>query len=233
MDRTRRAEAALGQCDVVVGYARYLDAIADLTAGKELIRSGMREEVSRVRAALQQAAAGRTVGLVSSGDPGIYGMAGLALELAHAMRLDLPVEIVPGMTAASAAAAALGAPLMTDFAVISLSDLLVARAQIVKRLAAAARAGLVTVLYNPRSRARTELLRQAIGIFRRCRPDRTPVGIVGNAGEAGQRVALTDLAHFDETAVDMRTIVVIGNAQTRKLAGRMVTRRGYDVADKA
>lgn len=229
LDRTRRAERALKASDTVVGYARYVDAVADLTAGKDVIRSGMRQEVERVRQALELAAEGRAVALVSSGDPGIYGMAGLALELAGAMDLDVSIEIVPGLTAASAAAAALGAPLMTDFAVISLSDLLVPWARIRARLDAVAKAGLVTVLYNPRSHKRTKPFRSALAIFRRHRPAHTAVGLVANASEDGQRVTLTDLKHVDESAVDMRTLVVIGNRDTRAIGGKMVTRRGYEV----
>jgi precorrin-3B C17-methyltransferase len=213
----------------VVGYARYVDSVADLTAGREIRRSGMRQEVERVREALQVAAAGRRVALVSSGDPGIYGMAGLALELAREEWPGVEIEIVPGVTAASAAAAALGAPLMTDFAVISLSDLLVSIGQIRTRLEAVAQAGLVTVLYNPRSRTRTEPFRLALEIFRRHRPSGTPVGLVSDASEPEQRIVLTELARVKEEDVDMRTVVVIGNDQTLRLGERLVTRRGYEV----
>ena len=142
---------AIGQSDVVVGYRRYLELIADLTAGKEVISSGMTEEVQRCRLALKRAAEGRTVALVSSGDAGIYGMAGLAMELAEAEKLAVAIEVIPGVTAASAAAAALGAPLMLDFAAVSLSDLLVPWETIRRRLEAVAAADLVTALYNPRS----------------------------------------------------------------------------------
>mgnify|MGYP001594786324 CR=1 FL=1 len=228
-DRTHRAERAIADSNVVVGYGRYIDAIADLTAGKEVVRSAMRQEIERVREALRLASDGRIVALVSSGDPGIYGMAGLALELAKEMNMNLPVVIIPGVTAASAAAAALGAPLMTDFAVVSLSDLLVPRQQIVKRLEALAQAGFVTVLYNPRSRTRTALLTEALAIFRRHRPVETPVGIVSDASDEKQSVTLTDLAHVDEAGVDMRTIIVIGNKDTLEINRRMVTRRGYEV----
>jgi precorrin-3B C17-methyltransferase len=229
LDRTRRAEQVIAASDLVVGYSRYVDAIADLTAGKEVIRSGMRQEVGRVREALRLAATGRAVALVSSGDPGIYGMAGLALELAKEMNIGIPVDIIPGVTAASAAAAALGAPLMTDFAVVSLSDLLVPRAQILTRLEALAPAGIVTVLYNPRSNTRTALFGETLAVFRRHRPGQTPVGIVVDASDEQQRVILTDLGHVDESVVDMRTIVVIGNKDTLRLDQRMVTRRGYEV----
>lgn len=229
LDRTHRAERAIAESNVVVGYGRYVDAISDLTAGKELIRSGMRQEIERVREALRLASSGRTVALVSSGDPGIYGMAGLALELAKAMNTDIPIDIIPGVTAASAAAASLGAPLMTDFAVVSLSDLLVSRQQILKRLEALAQAGFVTVLYNPRSSSRTSLFSEALAIFRRHQSGELAVGIVSDASDEQQSVTLTDLAHVDEARVDMRTIVVIGNSDTLTIDRRMVTRRGYEV----
>lgn len=229
LDRTRRAELAIAESDTVIGYARYVDAVADLTAGKQVVRSGMREEVRRVRDALQLAATGRTVALVSSGDPGIYGMAGLALELAGAAKADVAVEIVPGLTAASSAAAAVGAPLMTDFAVISLSDLLVPTRRIVRRLNAVAKAGMVAALYNPRSRSRTALFSRALAIFRKHRPGTTPVGIVADASREAQTVKLTDLEHVDESEVDMRTLVIVGNADTLLIGGRMITRRGYEV----
>jgi precorrin-3B C17-methyltransferase len=189
----------------------------------------MTQEVERCRQALRQAAAGRTVALVSSGDPGIYGMAGLALELAHAERLRVPIEIIPGITAASAAAAALGAPLMLDFAVLSLSDLLVPWETIRRRLEALAAADLVLVFYNPKSRRRVRPFQQAVAILRAARPAATPVGIVTSASQPGQSVVITDLQHLARHKVDMHSVVVIGNSATRVLDGRLVTERGYGV----
>jgi precorrin-3B C17-methyltransferase len=214
---------------VVVGYTRYLEAISDLTEGKELVSSGMTQEVERCRCALQRAAAGDVVTLVSSGDPGIYGMAGLALELAAAEQIHVAIEIVPGVTAASAAAAVLGAPLMLDFAAISLSDLLVPWETILRRLQAVAAADLVVALYNPRSKKRVRHLEQATAIFRAVRPDQTPVGIVTAAGQQDMQVVTTDLARLLEQDVDMRSVVIVGNSTTRWIDGRMVTARGYDV----
>jgi precorrin-3B C17-methyltransferase len=189
----------------------------------------MRQEVQRVRAALQQAAAGRAVALVSSGDAGIYGMAGLAIEMAEAEGFDVAIEVVPGMTAASAAAAALGAPLMLDFAVISLSDLLVDWDTIRRRLQAAAEGDFVTALYNPRSSQRTRQLDEAVAIFRSARPGATPVGVVTAAGDAGQSRVLTDLEHVLEQQIGMRSIVIIGNSATRIAGGWMITSRGYQL----
>ncbi len=225
--RTFRAVEAIGESHVVIGHTPYLNAIADLTEGKRRIASGMTHEVERCRKALELAAAGEVVSLVSSGDPGVYGMAGLALELAESLRLDVPVEIVPGVTAATAAAAALGAPLMLDFAAISLSDLLVSWEVIRRRLEAVAAADLVTALYNPRSRRRVRQLEEAIRIFQAVRPGHTPVGFVTAAGQSGQSVVVTDLDHAIEAYADMRTIVIIGNSTTRRIGRWIVTARGY------
>jgi precorrin-3B C17-methyltransferase len=214
---------------VVVGYQRYLELIADLTAGKELIASGMTHEVQRCRKALRRAAEGAAVALISSGDAGIYGMAGLAIELRRAEGLEVPIEIIPGVTAASAAAAALGAPLMLDFAVISLSDLLIDWETIRRRLEAVAAADLVIALYNPRSTRRVRQLEEAVAIFRAARPDHTPAGVVTDAGQAGQSLRVTDLEHLLQEEIGMRSIVIIGNSTTQLLDGWMVTRRGYPV----
>jgi len=222
-----RAIEAIAESGTVVGYTPYLEAIADLTGGKELVASGMTHEVERCRQALRRAAAGEVVALISSGDAGIYGMAGLALELAEAEGLHVPVEIIPGVTAASAAAAALGAPLMLDFAVISLSDLLVSWEVIRRRLEAVAAADLVVALYNPRSKKRVRQLAEAVEVFRATRSGQTPVGIVTSAGQDEQSLVVTDLDHLLQQDVDMRTVVIIGNSSTRRIDRWMVTARGY------
>ena len=187
----------------------------------------MTHEVERCREALQRAAAGEVVALISSGDAGIYGMAGLAFELADAENVHVPMEIIPGVTAASAAAATLGAPLMLDFAVISLSDLLVSWEVIRRRLEAVAAADLVTVLYNPRSRKRVRQLQETVEVFRSARSGQTVVGIVTAAGQDDQSLVITDLDHLLEQDVDMRTVVIIGNSITRRIDRWMVTARGY------
>lgn len=228
-DRTRRAEAAIASCRVVVGYKRYLDLIEDLTAGKELISSGMTKERERCRAALQRAAQGATVALVSSGDSGIYGMAGLALEMAASETPHVSIEIVPGVTAATATAAALGAPLMLDFACVSLSDLLVPWADIRQRLEAVASADLVTALYNPRSKKRTRQLEEAASIFLKYRPGSTPVGVGTAVGTEDERIVLSDLDTFLNLEITMRSIVVIGNRSSKIVDGFFITPRGYNV----
>jgi precorrin-3B C17-methyltransferase len=226
--RTFRAAEAVAESRVVVGYAPYLETIADLTEGKKLISSGMTQEIERCRQALQHAAAGDVVALISSGDAGIYGMAGLALELAAAENLSVPIEIIPGVTAANAAAAALGAPLMLDFATISLSDLLVPWETIRRRLEAVAGADLVVALYNPRSKRRIRHLEEAIEIFRVTRPGGTPVGVATATGQEDQALTITDLDHLLQQDVGMRSLVIIGNSTTRLIDGRMVTPRGYE-----
>ncbi|MDA8124629.1 MAG: precorrin-3B C(17)-methyltransferase [Deltaproteobacteria bacterium] len=228
-ERTRRAEEAIRQSQVVAGYTRYLELIGDLTEGKERIATGMTREEERCRMALDKAQAGLTVALVSSGDPGIYGMAGLVLEIAAAAGLDVPIEIIPGVSAAGALAARLGAPLMCDYATLSLSDLLVPWETIRGRLAAVAAADLVCALYNPRSQKRTRQLTEAAAIFRRHRPGTTPVGIGTAVGTKEESILLSDLDHFLALPIAMRSVVIIGNSTTKRIAERIVTPRGYGV----
>jgi len=233
LDRTHRAEQAIAASQVVAGYARYLEQISDLTAGKELISSGMTQEAVRCARALERAAAGATVALVSSGDAGVYGMAGLALEMAAEAGQEIRIEIVPGVSAANAAAACLGAPLMLDFAVISLSDLLVPWPVIRRRLEAVAGADLVAALYNPRSKKRTRQLEGAAAIFSAHRPASTPVGIVTAAGSEEERTVLTTLERFLEHEIGMRSVVIIGNRSSKALRGWFVTPRGYKVVTRS
>ena len=214
---------------MVAGYRLYLDLVRDLTQGKERIASGMRQEKERCEAALLRARDGAVVSLLSSGDAGIYGMAGLALELAQARGIAVPMEVVPGVSAAQAAAAKLGAPLSLDYACISLSDLLVPWETIRTRLTAVAAADLVVALYNPRSTRRVAQLQEAVEIFLRHRPGKTPVGIGRALGSPEERVWLSDLDHVLEQAVDMRTVVIVGNRTSRVVGSWFVTPRGYEL----
>jgi len=227
LDRTHRAEAALREADLVAGYDLYLSHIADLLPGKETLATGMTAEVERCRAALEAAARGRRVALVSSGDAGIYGMAGLALEMAAKEGFSVPIEVVPGVSAASAAAAAFGAPLMLDWACLSLSDLLVEWSVIRARLEAVAAADLVVALYNPRSRRRIHQLEEAAEILLRHRPGSTPVGIATALGAPDQRVVLSTLERLCGEDVGMRSVVIVGNRSSRVEGGRFITPRGY------
>jgi precorrin-3B C17-methyltransferase len=225
---TPRACEILARCEVIVGYSGYLALIADLTAGKDTYALPLGEEVGRARLALDQARRGRTVGVVSSGDPGIYGMAGVVLELLEGLpEADRPeVLVVPGLSAVNAAAALLGAPLGHDFAVISLSDLLTPWELIEKRLSAAAAADFVVVLLNPKSRQRTWQLGRACDLILCQRAGETPVGIVRNAYRPEQAVEVTTLGQLPAAAVDMFTTVIVGNSQTRCFQSRLVTPRG-------
>ena len=227
LDRTKRAELAIGQSSVIVGYTPYLELIQDLTEGKELLGTGMTQEVDRCREALVRAQGGSIVALVSSGDPGIYGMAGLAIELASADGFNVPIEIVPGVSAANAAAARFGAPLMCDFATLSLSDLLVPWETIRKRLEAVAEADLVVAIYNPKSKKRIAQLEQAAAIFLTHRPGNTPVGVATAVGSLDERIELSDLERFMELEINMRSIVVIGNRSSKRIGDWFIAPRGY------
>ena len=223
--RVPRAEAELRRASVVVGLDQYVEQVRHLLRpGTEVRASGLGDEEQRAADAVALAAKGRAVALIGSGDAGVYAMASPALQQAGA---DIEVVGVPGVTAALAAAALLGAPLGHDHVLISLSDLHTPWPMIEKRIAAAAEADLVTCFYNPRSRDRHWQLGAALGAFRAHRPPTTPVGAVRQAGRPGQRVWTAPLADFDPAEVDMLTTVVVGSSATRMVAGRMVTPRGY------
>ena len=225
---TPAARLAIEQAEVIAGYKTYLELIPDLIAEKELLSSGMRQEVERCRLALERAEAGDKVALICSGDAGVYGMAGLILELLDGRELE--VEMVPGVSAVQAAASRLGAPLMHDFSVISLSDLLTPWPLIRQRLNAAAGADFVIALYNPKSRGRTTQIGEAREILLRYRSTTTPVGIVRNACREGEEVTVTTLAEMLACEIDMFSLVIIGNSSTYvDSVGRMVTPRGYQV----
>ncbi|MEV6815473.1 precorrin-3B C(17)-methyltransferase [Micromonospora sp. NPDC051296] len=223
--RTPRASAELRRASVVVGLDQYVEQVRGLLRpGTRVLASGLGAEEERARAAVAEAAAGRAVALVGSGDAGVYAMASPALEYADE-RID--VVGVPGVTAALAAAALLGAPLGHDHVYLSLSDLHTPWEVIAGRVRAAAEADLVTLLYNPRSRARQWQLPAALELFAAHRPARTPVGVVRNASRPGERVQLATLATLDAAVVDMYSVVVVGSSHSRIVAGRMVTPRGY------
>ncbi|MBS3776699.1 MAG: precorrin-3B C(17)-methyltransferase [Bacteroidales bacterium] len=223
------AMEAMERSDVVVGYKTYVDLVRPLVPNKEFISSGMMKEVERCREVFKQAKRGKTVSLISSGDPGIYGMAGIMLELAANDQTDIPVEIVAGVSAASSAASLLGAPLMNDFVVVSLSNLLTPWEVIVKRLHAAAMGDFVISVYNPRSKKRVQHLNMAVDILLEYQKPETPVGVVKNAMREQQEVMITDLAHLKEQHIDMFTTLIIGNSQTKVIKGKMVTIRGYKI----
>ena len=224
---TPAAEKALQAADVVIGYRTYLDLIAGLLPGKEVITSSMMQEVERCAKAFELAAAGRRVVMVSGGDPGIYAMAGLIYEIAVERDSTIPIEVIPGLAAVNSCAARLGAPLMHDFATISLSDLLTPWEVIEKRLHAAASADFVIALYNPRSKKRTEHIKKAREIIMHYRDGKTPVGIVSAAMREDEVITLTDLATMLEADINMQSTVIIGNSTTFSWRGQMITPRGY------
>jgi precorrin-3B C17-methyltransferase len=224
------AREALLRAQAIVGYKGYIELVEpEILAGRRVLSTGMTGEVERCNAAIDLALEGVETVVVSSGDAGVYAMAGLVLELLEARGLldALELDVVPGIPALCAAAALLGAPLMHDFAVISLSDLLTPWAVIEKRLAAAAGADFVVVLYNPRSGRRKDQLPKALAVLAAHRPGGTPVGLVKRAYRPGQEVIATTLDGLDPESVDMQSILVVGNAATRMAGGRMLTPRGY------
>lgn len=213
-----------------MGYSTYINLIeSELLEGKKTISTGMRGEISRCRMAIEEALAGLNTAVVSGGDAGIYGMAGLVLELlAEQGLLDkIPVEVIPGVPALSAAAALLGAPLMHDFAVISLSDLMTPWDMIEARVEAVAKTDFVLVIYNPRSEKRQWQLRKVRDLLLKHRAGDTPVGIVRNASREGESLQITTLSRLDERGVDMLSILLVGNSRTKVFGKKMVTPRGY------
>ena len=223
---TIRARKVLEHCPVIIGYTVYIDLIRDQFPDKQYLSTPMRREADRCRMAFEEAEKGQDVAMVCSGDAGVYGMAGLICEIGK----DYPrveIEIVPGITAASGGAAILGAPLMHDFAVISLSDLLTPWETIEKRLRAAAEADFVICLYNPSSRKRSDYLEKACGMILESRDPKTVCGIARNIGRDGESCRILTLEQLKDTKVDMFSTVFIGNSKTMELNGRMVTPRGY------
>ncbi len=218
---------ALHAADIVIGYKTYIKLVEDMLDGKEVIKTGMRKEVERCELAIEKASTGLRVALISSGDAGVYGMAGLVLELAKDHPSPPRVHVIPGITAANAAAASLGAPLMHDFAVISLSDLMTDFSLIEKRLDCAACADFVIALYNPKSSGRSWQLDKAREIFLKYQKPETPVGIVRKAKRDDENITLTTLQEMMQHEVDMLTIVIVGNSQTYIHEGKMITPRGY------
>lgn len=228
---TEEAKQILSSCDVIIGYTVYVDLVRkEFQDGefqkKEFITTPMKQEVERCRIAFERAESGKAVAMVCSGDAGVYGMAGLLLEMAKE-HPNVKVEVIPGITAALGGAAVLGAPLVHDFAVVSLSDLLTPWEKIEKRLRLAAQADFSICLYNPSSKKRSDYLRKACEILLEDKAPDTVCGTVRNIGREGEDYALYTLEQLRDVRVDMFTTVFIGNSQTKNINGRMVTPRGY------
>lgn len=221
---TMKALKAIEESNIIVGYTKYVAMIKPLIEGKEIFQTGMRGEEDRCREALRLSK-DNTVSLISTGDSGIYGMAGLILELKN----DESVEIIPGITASSAAGSVVGAPLMHDNCNISLSDLMTPYEDIKKRVKLAAEGDFVISLYNPRSKGRPHYLKECIEIIKEYRDLNTPIAVIRNALRDEESYNLFKLGEFDETVVDMLSIVIIGNSKSYIKDGKFVTPRGYSI----
>lgn len=226
---SQRALDALKNSETIVGYKLYIDLVNDLIKTKQIISTAMRKEIERVEIAIQEALSGKTVSIISSGDPGVYGMAGLVLEMIAHENRDLPIEIISGIPAANAAAAVLGAPLMHDYAVISLSDLLTPWETIEKRVRCAAEADYVIVLYNPKSSQRDWQIEKIAHIILQHKRPSTPVGIVKGVSRDDESVLITTLDKMTSCAIDMTTVIIIGNSTTFRYRDYIITRRGYQL----
>ncbi|MDE6627088.1 MAG: precorrin-3B C(17)-methyltransferase [Lachnospiraceae bacterium] len=225
---TVEAQTVLTGCEVIAGYTVYVDLLKDKFPDKQYLVTGMKKEIERCRMAFQSAMAGRTTAMICSGDAGIYGMAGILLEMGE----DYPqveISVVAGVTAAVSGAAVLGAPLGHDFAVISLSDLLTPWDKIELRLRYAAMSDFAVCLYNPSSTKRRDYLQRACRIILEYQSPNTVCGFVRNIGRNGEEYEIMTLDRLERTQVDMFTTVFIGNSQTKKIGDRMVTPRGYEI----
>ena len=223
---TIKAADVLKTCDVIIGYTVYVDLIKEHFAGKEFLTTPMKKEVERCILTFEEARKGKTAAMICSGDAGVYGMSGLILEIG-ADYPDIEVEVIPGVTAAASGAAMLGAPLIHDFALISLSDLLTPWEKIEKRLKCASEADFVICLYNPSSKKRHDYLQKACDIMMLHKSPEIVCGVVSQIGRTGEDMHVMPLRELRETKVDMFTTVFIGNSQTKIIDGKMVTPRGY------
>ncbi|MGL5711842.1 MAG: precorrin-3B C(17)-methyltransferase [Paraclostridium sp.] len=226
---TMEAIDAMKDSEVIVGYKTYINLITEFIEDKEVVQNGMRQEIDRCREAVEIAKQGKKVAVISSGDAGIYGMAGLILELVSQEKEKIDVKVIPGVTASIGAAAILGAPIMHDFCHISLSDLLTPWEVIEKRLRLAAEADFIVCLYNPRSKGRSEHLSRAFEIMGEFKDGKTPVGIVKDVGRDKEEKFICTFEDMDFERVDMTTMVIIGNKSTFIHDDLMITPRGYNI----
>jgi len=223
---TIEAAEALKKSDVIIGYTVYVDLVKDHFPGKEFLTTPMKKEVDRCVLAFEEARKGKTAAMICSGDAGVYGMSGLMYEVGVNYP-EVELEIIPGVTAATGGAAVLGAPLIHDFCLISLSDLLTPWEKIEARLLATAQADFVVCLYNPSSKKRHDYLEKACNLMMKYKSPETVCGIVGNIGRDGEAMEVMTLEELKTTKVDMFTTVFVGNSQTKNINGKMVTPRGY------
>lgn len=224
---TPEAVHAIEDSQAIVGYKPYLEYIEDLIGDRETFSTGMTGEIERCNQAIDLALQGKNVSIISTGDAGLYGMAGPIYELVEERKADVEVVVVPGVSAQFSAAADLGAPIMHDIATISLSDLLTPYDLIMKRVDLAAQGDFVIALYNPRSKTRKDHLKNAFDLIKKYQKGSTPVGIVKDSGRPGTETTITTLDDIDYETVDMKTIVIVGNSETFVANGKMITPRGY------
>mgnify|MGYP000407170806 FL=1 len=223
---TLKAIHAMEKSEVIIGYTVYVDLVKEHFPGKEFLTTPMKKEVDRCVMAFEEAKKGKVVSMICSGDAGVYGMSGLMYEVGVNYP-EVELEIIPGVTAATGGAAVLGAPLIHDFCLISLSDLLTPWEKIEARLLAAAEADFVVCLYNPSSRKRSDYLQKACDLMMQYKSPETVCGIVSYIGRDGEYYEVMDLKTLRDTKVDMFTTVWVGNSQTKEINGKMVTPRGY------
>lgn len=223
---TLKAIHAMEKSEVIIGYTVYVDLVKEHFPGKEFLTTPMKKEVDRCVMAFEEAKKGKVVSMICSGDAGVYGMSGLMYEVGVNYP-EVELEIIPGVTAATGGAAVLGAPLIHDFCLISLSDLLTPWEKIEARLLAAAEADFVVCLYNPSSRKRSDYLQKACDLMMQYKSPETVCGIVSYIGRDGEHYEVMDLKTLRDTKVDMLTTVWVGNSQTKEINGKMVTPRGY------
>ena len=223
---TLKAIHAMEKSEVIIGYTVYVDLVKEHFPGKEFLTTPMKKEVDRCVMAFEEAKKGKVVSMICSGDAGVYGMSGLMYEVGVNYP-EVELEIIPGVTAATGGAAVLGAPLIHDFCLISLSDLLTPWEKIEARLLAAAEADFVVCLYNPSSRKRSDYLQKACDLMMQYQSPETVCGIVSYIGRDGEHYEVMDLKTLRDTKVDMFTTVWVGNSQTKEINGKMVTPRGY------
>ena len=223
---TGKAIRAMNESDAIIGYTVYVDLVKEHFAGKEFLTTPMKKEVERCKMAFEEAMKGKTVSMICSGDAGVYGMAGLMYEVGMNYP-EVELSVIAGVTAATGGAAVLGAPLIHDFCLISLSDLLTPWEKIETRLLDAAHGDFVICLYNPSSKKRHDYLQKACDLMLKYKSEETVCGIVGNIGRDGESEKVMTLKELRDTQVDMFTTVFIGNSQTENITGKMVTPRGY------
>ena len=216
----------MNESDAIIGYTVYVDLVKEHFAGKEFLTTPMKKEVERCKMAFEEAMKGKTVSMICSGDAGVYGMAGLMYEVGMNYP-EVELSVIAGVTAATGGAAVLGAPLIHDFCLISLSDLLTPWEKIETRLLDAAHGDFVICLYNPSSKKRHDYLQKACDLMLKYKSEETVCGIVGNIGRDGESEKVMTLKELRDTQVDMFTTVFIGNSQTKNINGKMVTPRGY------